>query len=390
MSNHFKNFVQDFETLNFEVYGLTSSFCNALRRIMISEIETIGFRSSYDEESDIIIEKNTSSLHNEFLGHRLSLLPIHYPPKEIKDYVKDKYEFIIDIVNNSDDKMDVTSKDIKILDKATGKYLSEAQTRNFFPPGRISKDFILINRLKPNQIEGSDGETLKIIMKADKGIGKEHSRYTPTCVSVFTNKIDETKVESSFKEKLTKREDTPSAEEIKEMARSFRLSEGERHYFVDENGEPNVFEFTVECDGRIPPHIILNNSLFILEKKLNQFRSNLNNEEVITFKNSDCIMNSFDVLVQDEDYTLGYILQKYMYILYQNKEPKDIKFVSSDVPHPLENILSFRIALENSVDRENSIKNIKKIFEGTIDHIQGIIVKLKGEMKNHFKGSLDL
>ena len=237
---------------------------------------------------------------------------------------------------------------------------------------------------------GSDGETLKIIMKADKGIGKEHSRYTPTCVSVFTNKIDETKVESAFKEKLAKREDTPSAEEIKAMARSFRLAEGERHYFVDENGEPNVFEFTVESDGRIPPHIILNNSLFILEKKLNQFRSNLNNEEVITFKNSDCIMNSFDVFVQDEDYTLGYILQKYMYNLYQNRDPKDIKFVSSNVPHPLENILSFRIALENSVDRENSIKNIKKIFEGTIDHIQGIIVKLKGEMKNHFKGSLDL
>mgnify|MGYP006092114693 CR=1 FL=1 len=214
MSKYFKNFVQDFETLNFDVYGLTPSFCNAIRRIMISEIETIGFRSSYNEESDIMIEKNTSSLHNEFLGHRLSLLPIHYPPKDIADYVKEKYEFIIDIVNNSDDKMDVTSKDIKILDKVTGKYLSEAQTRNFFPPGRISKDFILIDRLKPNQIEGTDGESLKIIMKADKDIGKTHSRYTPTCVSVLTNKIEESKVESAFKDILSKRKDTPSAEGV--------------------------------------------------------------------------------------------------------------------------------------------------------------------------------
>jgi len=60
------------------------------------------------------------------------------------------------------------------------------------------------------------------------------------------------------------------------------------------------------------------------------------------------------------------------------------------VPHPLENNLQFRIALENNVDKENSITNIKKIIEGTVDHILGIIVKLKGDMKNTFKENLDL
>ena len=34
--------------------------------------------------------------------------------------------------------------------------------------------------------------------------------------------------------------------------------------------------------------------------------------------------------------------------------------------------------------------NIKKIMEGTIDHILGIIVKIKGDMKNTFKANLDL
>ena len=390
MSAHFKNFVLDNETLNFEVFGLNPSFCNALRRIMISEIETLGFRSSYDESSDIKIEVNTSELHNEFLGHRLSLLPIHYSPKDIKNYVKDKYDFIIDVINKGNEPLDVTTKDIKIMDKTTGKYLSEVEALNFFPPNPITNDFILINTLNHNQVEGMEGEEVKIIMKGDKSIGKEHSRYTPTCVSVFVNKIDEAKLATVFKEKMSQREDTLTSEEIKSEAKSFRLGEGERHYYIDEEGEPNVFEFTIESDRRIPPHIILYKSLFVLEEKINKFKINLNNEEVVTFKNSDCIMNSYDVIVKNEDYTLGYIIQKYVYQLYQMKEPKDIKYISTDVPHPLENKLAFRISLENRVDRENSIINIKKVLEGTIDYINGIIMKLKGEMKNQFKSNLDL
>ena len=62
MSNHFKNFVQDFETLNFDVYGLTSSFCNSLRRIMISEVETIGFHSSYVEDSPMNSDASSASI----------------------------------------------------------------------------------------------------------------------------------------------------------------------------------------------------------------------------------------------------------------------------------------------------------------------------------------
>ena len=390
MTNHLQNFLLDKENLNFDVYGLNPAFCNAIRRILISEVETLGFRTSYDEDTDIKIVANTSALHNEFLGHRLSLLPIIYSPKDISSYEKESLEFIIDEVNKGDNTIDITTEHIKILDKSNGKYLSEAQTRAFFPPNPITKDFILINRLKPNKVEGTDGEQMKVIMLADKGTGQEHSRYTPTCVSVFVNKIENSKLESALKEKLSLQEETLSAEEIKSFARSFKLSEGERHFYTDENGEPNVFEFTIESDGRIPPHIILHKGIRVLEDKLNKLKSNLNNQEVVSYNNSDCIMNSYDILVKDEDYTLGYIIQHYIYTLYQNKDLKDVKYVSASVPHPLENNLQFRIALENNVDKENSISNIKKIMEGTIEHIVGIIEKIKGDMKNTFKANLDL
>lgn len=388
MTDFLKNIQLEHNKLNFDVYNLNTAICNAIRRIMISEIETLGFRFTFDDDSDIKILKNTSALHNEFLGHRLSLIPVIYPSNEIYSFAKDSLEFIIDEVNNTSNIIDITSKDIKILDTTTGKFLSETQTRNFFPPNPITNDYILINKLKPNKVEGSEGERMNVVMKADRGIGQEHARYTPTCVSVFINKMDDSKFELALKEKLSKQDESMSAAEIKSFSRSLRLAEGERHFMTDENGEPNVFEYKIESDGRIPPQIILHKSLFVLEEKLKKFKSNLSDEEIITFNNSDCIMNSYDVLVKNEDYTLGYLIQHYVYELYQNTENNDVKYISTNVPHPLEDNLLFRISLENSVDKETSIVNIKKILSGTVDNILELITKLKVEMKGKFKNNL--
>nr|QDY51770.1 hypothetical protein 1_155 [Mimiviridae sp. ChoanoV1] len=388
MTDFFKNIQSEHNKLNFDVYNLNTSICNAIRRIMISEIETLGFRFTFDDDSDIKILKNTSALHNEFLGHRLSLIPVIYPSNEIYSFAKDSLEFIIDEVNNTSNIIDITTKDIKILDTTTGKFLSETQTRNFFPPNPITNDYILINKLKPNKVEGSEGERMNVVMKADRGIGQEHARYTPTSVSVFINKMDDSKFELALKEKLSKQDESMSAAEIKSFSRSLRLAEGERHFMTDENGEPNVFEYKIESDGRIPPQIILHKSLFVLEEKLKKFQSNLSDEEIVTFNNSDCIMNSYDVLVKNEDYTLGYLIQHYVYELYQNTENNDVKYISTNVPHPLEDNLLFRISLENSVDKETSIVNIKKILSGTVDNILELITKLKVEMKGKFKNNL--
>ena len=94
------------------------------------------------------------------------------------------------------------------------------------------------------------------------------------------------------------------------------------------------------------------------------------------------------MLVKNEDYTLGYLIQHYVYELYQNTENKDVKYISTNVPHPLEDNLLFRISLENSVDRKTSIVNIKKILSGTVDNILELITKLKVEIKGKFKNNL--
>jgi len=56
-------------SIKFELYNCDLSIANALRRIMISEIPTMAI--------DLVeIKQNTSALHDEFLAHRLGLIPL--------------------------------------------------------------------------------------------------------------------------------------------------------------------------------------------------------------------------------------------------------------------------------------------------------------------------
>ena len=143
---YLQNFVaENEETLTFDVNNLSHSLVNAIRRLIISDVETIAFRTEYGKQSDIVIHKNTSSLHNEFLANRISLVPIHVPSSQIQDFNPDKYEFFIKEQNNSSSSMDITTEHIQIRDvtKSTPTLLSKTACRGV-PPSKITGDYILL------------------------------------------------------------------------------------------------------------------------------------------------------------------------------------------------------------------------------------------------------
>ena len=66
--------------------GLHKSIINGIRRTLLSTIPSIAFRTQIDD-SDIIINENTTSLHNEFLIHRISLIPLILILQNIKNNI---------------------------------------------------------------------------------------------------------------------------------------------------------------------------------------------------------------------------------------------------------------------------------------------------------------
>ena len=60
--------------LKFDVHGLDTSIVNGLRRTIINDIVNISF--GYEPQNSITIHENTTALHDEFLAHRISLIPV--------------------------------------------------------------------------------------------------------------------------------------------------------------------------------------------------------------------------------------------------------------------------------------------------------------------------
>ena len=88
-----KNNTLIFELNGSDEYGLDKSIVNSLRRILLSEIPCIAFRVEEGTKQDIIVETNNTSLHNEFLMHRISMIPLYM---NIEEYEKN-YLFYLNV-----------------------------------------------------------------------------------------------------------------------------------------------------------------------------------------------------------------------------------------------------------------------------------------------------
>ena len=162
-------------SVKFELLQTDLSVANALRRIMISEVPTLTI--------DLVeVRENTSALHDEFIAHRLGLVPLQ---SENVDQFQSSEEcacqrmcpkcsvnFKLHAVCQSDrDKMEVTSKNItpSDLDNPIIPVTYQDDQGN-------EEDPIRIMMLSKNQ-------QLDLTMVAKKGIGKIHSKWSPvsTC-----------------------------------------------------------------------------------------------------------------------------------------------------------------------------------------------------------------
>ena len=352
------------------------SLVNAVRRTIESDVETIGFNTEPYEDSDVDIIENTSSIHNEMLMHRIGLVPPNVV--DVDGFDPTRYKFILEKQNTGSKIINITSKDIKIIDNNTN---TEVDNSVFFKSDPITNDHILIIKLKPNP--DGNGEKVNIVAKGSRGNGAQNARFSPTSAVMYVNQIDPTKVDTAMTKYISEAQESAGDEPVdtEQLKRRFMIAESERHFMTDENDEPNVFDFTIESVEIMPSTKILDLACAKLVEKLGMVKTEIvkaiNGEEsAIQIADALTVMEARDITFPEETHTLGYLLQD---ALLRIVPKTDLLFVGYQNPHPLEKKIVVRVSLAN-----NTPDNLRDKLTFVIDTLIAEYNKIRSALKSQF------
>ncbi|KAK9822850.1 hypothetical protein WJX81_003391 [Elliptochloris bilobata] len=169
----------DHKYCEFVLSNTDASAANALRRVMLAEVPTIAI--------DLVeIEINTTVLNDEFIAHRLGLIPlvshaVHgmksvFEGADEEDFME--VELSLSVRCMSEGTLDVTSNDF-LLDPLH----PEVHPIGYVPPGqpvdrsRVEPGILIVKMRR--------GQELALRAVARKGIGRDHAKWSPVATAVF-------------------------------------------------------------------------------------------------------------------------------------------------------------------------------------------------------------
>lgn len=349
--------------LTFTVSNSNVSFVNALRRVILSEIPTVVFRTAPYEKSMTKIIANTSRLTNEILKQRISCIPIHL--NATTDDI-DSLVVEIDETNETDTVRYITTQDFKIKDTRSGKYLSKEKTKEIFPPNELTKDYIIINRLRPKISDAIPGEKMHVESKMVVTTASEDSCFNvaSTCSYGFTE--DKVKQKEQWRSKASELKKGGSTEdEIAYEEQNWYLNDAKRVYLQ------NSFDFIVQTIGVYTNQEIIHKACDVMVEKCAALLEKASLQQVKIEQNNAMQTGSFDITLENEDYTIGKCIECVMHEQYY-KPKNGLSFVGFLKSHPYDTDSIIRVVgqdyTESSVAQFNtmllnSIQVVKEYFE---------------------------
>lgn len=238
--------------VKYELSNADIAFANSLRRVMLGEIPTIAI--------DLVeIEENSSVLADEFIAHRLGLIPLNADGVENLLYAREC---------DCDGCCEHCSVKLMLHAKCTGDENMHVFARDLVPVGdRVNQVlgtpvFADAEGLGPLILKLRPGQEIKLECIAKKGIAKEHAKWAPSAAIGFEydphNKLRHIDL---WYESDARAEWPPSEYASWEEP----PQEGEP---FDYDAVPNRFYFNVESAGPLPPDTIVSEGIKVLQQKL--------------------------------------------------------------------------------------------------------------------------
>jgi len=368
MNTQIINILEENNYLKFTIQDINVSLINALRRIMLSDIPCVVFKTSPYSENKIDIQVNTTRMNNELIKQRLSCIPIY-----IKDinFPIENYIVEIDKKNDLDYIQYITTNDIKIKDKLTNTYLSDSNTKKIFPPNIITNDYIDIVRIRPKITNDKNGEHLKLTGTFEIGTAKENGSYNIVSNACYGNTPDDDLINENLKKYLETLSEENLDEDIIEFKKKDWILLNSQRYFIKDS-----FDFIVETVGQFTNYEIVQKACAVMLEKINNFKVSIQSNNDTIKRSNTTIENSYDITLFNEDYTLGkaleYILYTYHYINSGDLSDKTLTFCGFRKKHPHDDFSIIRIAFTQNVDNNDIIE----LFLKTISKLEIIYNKI--------------
>jgi len=249
------------EIVRFTLSNVDLSLANSMRRIMYAEVPTMAI-------DNVQIISNTSILSDEFISHRLGLIPMNSATVSNFNYHKDcgclthcnqcSVTMHLNVVCE-EDTLAVTSMDL--MSESDAVY-----------PISMKDDDRGVSIVKLGK-----GQELKLKCIARKGIGKEHAKWNPVSCLQFEYDPDNKLRHSTFwvEQDISKEWPKSRYSELGPDDEDPRDNVGKP---FDGKTVPDKFFFSVEAVGTLEPKDIVLSAFQILTDKLNNFNLELQRE----------------------------------------------------------------------------------------------------------------
>lgn len=305
------------------------SFMNGLRRTILSDIPIW----TIDEEK-IEFSENNSLLNNEFLKHRLILIPF------LNEESSFSYEHIrveCSVKNDSENIKSIYVSDFKLIDEDTE---TELDIKKYL---LTDYEDILFAKLKYNEYFSFQA---KFTQNTSHHGG---AQYCPVSTCSVTFEHDESELNNQLKQM------------DKNDQNVFKINNQQKIYKKNKFGNPHTFLMNIESIGYLSTHQIIKKSLSIIKQKIEYYQEKIKDYT---------LENGFYLLSLDhENDTLGNLISSYI----NNEE--DISFSGYIIEHPLYEVVKLKIKTE--LTKEKLIELLTKKNKFLIDLIDKLMKEFK-------------
>ena len=265
--------------------------------------------------------------------------------------------------------MIVTTKDFKIRNLVTNEFLDDGKVKQIFPPFLAPNGqeyFIDFVKLRPKISDEIPGERIKLTCEFSVSSARDDSMFNVTGTCSYGYTPDKEIMEAQLEIRKQKWKD--EGKDVKFEVANWKLLEGLRYY------KENSFDFVIGTVGIYENTRIIILACEILNAKMELLKKIISEDEIKIIVSDNTMENSYDIILENEDYTIGNILNSELYKIFYS-ELGQLDYVGFKKMHPHDNDSIIRVAL---TDKTKGVSTIKIMLDAVSEQAMKTLKGVKG------------